>query len=200
MPWAKWTVRLRENGLLALGKGADPDIITASAKAYIQRPEPAGVSEKPPDAGSSGAVAAERKGMEQRVVLTGASVICPEPITRYPAFGLFHAVSMVPTISLISCRPVLLEVALDSCNDIQRRAGVDEMGGADLDGRRAGDEKFNGVLGPPDPADADDRDPHRTGHLPHHAQGHGLDGRARQAAGDVGPTAAAGFRCRWPCP
>jgi len=29
------TVRLRENGLLALGRGADPDIITASAKAYI---------------------------------------------------------------------------------------------------------------------------------------------------------------------
>jgi 2-isopropylmalate synthase len=29
------TVRLRENGLLALGKGADPDIITASAKAYV---------------------------------------------------------------------------------------------------------------------------------------------------------------------
>jgi len=29
------TVRLQENGLLALGKGADPDIITASAKAYI---------------------------------------------------------------------------------------------------------------------------------------------------------------------
>ncbi len=29
------TVRLRENGLVALGKGADPDIITAGAKAYI---------------------------------------------------------------------------------------------------------------------------------------------------------------------
>jgi 2-isopropylmalate synthase len=29
------TVRLKENGLLALGKGADPDIITASAKAYL---------------------------------------------------------------------------------------------------------------------------------------------------------------------
>ena len=29
------TVRLRENGLVALGKGADPDIINASAKAYI---------------------------------------------------------------------------------------------------------------------------------------------------------------------
>jgi len=29
------TVRLRENGLVALGKGSDPDIITASAKAYI---------------------------------------------------------------------------------------------------------------------------------------------------------------------
>jgi len=29
------TVRLRENGLLALGKGADPDIITAAAKAYV---------------------------------------------------------------------------------------------------------------------------------------------------------------------
>jgi 2-isopropylmalate synthase len=29
------TVRLRENGLVALGKGADPDIITASAKSYI---------------------------------------------------------------------------------------------------------------------------------------------------------------------
>ena len=28
-------VRLRENGLVSLGKGADPDIITASAKAYI---------------------------------------------------------------------------------------------------------------------------------------------------------------------
>jgi 2-isopropylmalate synthase len=28
-------VRLQENGLIALGKGADPDIITASAKAYI---------------------------------------------------------------------------------------------------------------------------------------------------------------------
>ena len=29
------TVRLKENGLIALGKGADPDIIVASAKAYI---------------------------------------------------------------------------------------------------------------------------------------------------------------------
>ena len=29
------TVRLRENGLIALGKGADPDIITACAKAYV---------------------------------------------------------------------------------------------------------------------------------------------------------------------
>jgi 2-isopropylmalate synthase len=29
------TVRLRENGLLAMGKGADPDIITASAMAYV---------------------------------------------------------------------------------------------------------------------------------------------------------------------
>jgi 2-isopropylmalate synthase len=29
------TVRLRENGLVALGRGADPDIITASVKAYI---------------------------------------------------------------------------------------------------------------------------------------------------------------------
>ncbi|MGD9973371.1 MAG: 2-isopropylmalate synthase [Desulfatirhabdiaceae bacterium] len=29
------TVRLRENGLEAMGRGADPDIITASAKAYI---------------------------------------------------------------------------------------------------------------------------------------------------------------------
>ena len=29
------TVRLEENGLVALGKGADPDIITASAKAYL---------------------------------------------------------------------------------------------------------------------------------------------------------------------
>ncbi|MGD9305857.1 MAG: alpha-isopropylmalate synthase regulatory domain-containing protein, partial [Desulfobacterales bacterium] len=29
------TVRLRENGLVALGKGSDPDIITASAKAYV---------------------------------------------------------------------------------------------------------------------------------------------------------------------
>jgi 2-isopropylmalate synthase len=29
------TVRLSENGLVALGRGADPDIITASAKAYI---------------------------------------------------------------------------------------------------------------------------------------------------------------------
>ena len=29
------TVRLRENGLIALGRGSDPDIITASAKAFI---------------------------------------------------------------------------------------------------------------------------------------------------------------------
>ncbi len=29
------TVRLKENGLLALGRGSDPDIITASARAYI---------------------------------------------------------------------------------------------------------------------------------------------------------------------
>ena len=28
-------LRLQENGLVALGKGTDPDIITASAKAYI---------------------------------------------------------------------------------------------------------------------------------------------------------------------
>ena len=29
------TVHLRENGLVSLGKGAAPDIITAAAKAYI---------------------------------------------------------------------------------------------------------------------------------------------------------------------
>jgi len=29
------TVRLQENGLIVLGKGTDPDIITASAKAYV---------------------------------------------------------------------------------------------------------------------------------------------------------------------
>ncbi|MBN2418904.1 MAG: 2-isopropylmalate synthase, partial [Deltaproteobacteria bacterium] len=29
------TVRLQENGMIALGKGTDPDIITAAAKAYI---------------------------------------------------------------------------------------------------------------------------------------------------------------------
>ena len=29
------TVRLKENGLVAIGRGADPDIITASAKAYL---------------------------------------------------------------------------------------------------------------------------------------------------------------------
>ena len=29
------TVRLKEDGLVALGKGADPDIITASAKAFV---------------------------------------------------------------------------------------------------------------------------------------------------------------------
>ena len=29
------TVRLKENGLITLGRGSDPDIITASAKAYI---------------------------------------------------------------------------------------------------------------------------------------------------------------------
>ena len=29
------TVRLKENGRVALGKGADPDIITASARAYV---------------------------------------------------------------------------------------------------------------------------------------------------------------------
>ena len=29
------TVRLKEDGLIALGRGADPDIITASAKAFI---------------------------------------------------------------------------------------------------------------------------------------------------------------------
>jgi 2-isopropylmalate synthase len=28
-------VRLKENGLIALGRGSDEDIITASAKAYI---------------------------------------------------------------------------------------------------------------------------------------------------------------------
>jgi 2-isopropylmalate synthase len=29
------TVRLIENGIVSLGKGTDPDIITASAKAFI---------------------------------------------------------------------------------------------------------------------------------------------------------------------
>ncbi|MFC1891870.1 alpha-isopropylmalate synthase regulatory domain-containing protein, partial [Thermodesulfobacteriota bacterium] len=29
------TVRLQENGIVALGKGTDPDIITASARAYV---------------------------------------------------------------------------------------------------------------------------------------------------------------------
>ncbi|WP_084445601.1 alpha-isopropylmalate synthase regulatory domain-containing protein [Desulfosarcina sp. BuS5] len=29
------TVRLKENGLIALGRGADPDIIVAGAKAYV---------------------------------------------------------------------------------------------------------------------------------------------------------------------
>ena len=29
------TVRLKEDGLIAIGRGADPDIITASAKAFL---------------------------------------------------------------------------------------------------------------------------------------------------------------------
>ncbi len=40
------TVRLQENGLVALGKGADPDIFIASAKAYVNGPQPAGVLEE----------------------------------------------------------------------------------------------------------------------------------------------------------
>ena len=62
--------------------------------------------------------------------------------------------------------------------------GVDEVGGADLDGLGAGHEELQRVGRRGDATEADDGYLHRMGHLPYHADSHRLDRRAAEATGD----------------
>ena len=72
------------------------------------------------------------------------------------------------------------------------RIGV--AGGADLDRGGPGEQEFDRVFWGDDAAHAEDGDLHGAGGFIHHAQRDGLDGRAGEAAGDVGQTRTAGFR------
>ena len=78
-------------------------------------------------------------------------------------------------------------------DDRKTGAGIDQIGGADLYGRRAREHHFDRVLCALHAADADHGDFHRLRDLPHHAQGEGEDRGAGQAAGDVGEDGTPGF-------
>src|SRR5690606_8694911 len=65
----------------------------------------------------------------------------------------------------------LLAVRLDPAQHLLRRARVGEVGGPDLNGGCAGQQKLDRVAGVEDPPDADDRDRDRSGQLPDDAHG-----------------------------
>ena len=81
---------------------------------------------------------------------------------------------------------VLLHVALYALHHLGAGVGVHEVHGAYADGSGPGQQEFDGILGAPDSAHADDRNLHRCGRLVDHAHGHRLDGGAAHAAGPVG--------------
>ena len=65
---------------------------------------------------------------------------------------------------------------------LHRHRRIVEVRGADLHGRRAGDEEIHHVVDRGDAADADDRDLDRAGRLKNRPQRDRLDGRAAQSA------------------
>src|SRR5438067_8062007 len=66
--------------------------------------------------------------------------------------------------------------------DSQRRGGIPEVRGADLDRGGSGDQEFGRVLAGGDAAQSDDGDLHRAGGLADETQGDRLDGRSGEAA------------------
>ena len=82
------------------------------------------------------------------------------------------------------------EVVLHPGDDVHGHGWVDEIGCTHLDGFCPCQQELDGVRAAHDAAQADDGDVDGMRHLPHHAQGYGLDGRAAQSARDGGENGA----------
>ena len=100
--------------------------------------------------------------------------------------------------------PGVVEPAGQIIEQALGRGRVVEGGGADLDGRGAGDQELEGVVGRGDPADADDRQLGQgAGDVPDHPQGDRLDRRPGEAADVIGqdrpPPSASRRPCRGGC-
>ncbi len=78
-------------------------------------------------------------------------------------------------------------------NDIHGGMGIDKIGGPDLHGRRACNEKFQGIFRLHDPADADDGNFDNLRYLPNHPNRHGSYGRPGQPSGNVGQPGTSGL-------
>ena len=78
---------------------------------------------------------------------------------------------------------VIVEPIVDAVAHLDGYGGVEEVGGAYLDGCCASHEELDGVLGGADAAKTYYRNLHSLSHLPYHAYGNRLDSRTAQSAG-----------------
>ena len=78
-----------------------------------------------------------------------------------------------------------VEPLTDAVAYLEGDGGVEEIGGADLDGGGACHEEFDGVLCTGDAAEPDDWNAHCLGYLVYHAEGNGFDaGTAESSRAD----------------
>lgn len=79
-----------------------------------------------------------------------------------------------------------VEVGVDAVDHLERGEGVDEVGGADCDRARTGEEELHRVFAGHDAAHADHRNLHRAGRFVDHAHRDRFERGAGEAAGAVG--------------
>ena len=78
---------------------------------------------------------------------------------------------------------MIVEPIVDAVAHLDGYGGVEEVGGANLDGCCASHEELDGVLGGADAAKTHYRTLHGLSHLPYHAYVNRLDSRTAQSAG-----------------
>src|SRR3989454_3903352 len=111
---------------------------------------------------ASSAVGTSRATVRRSLAFNARAPSCQGVLER--AHDLVHVREAVP-----------LQVLREIFQHPVVEAGIDEVRGADLHGAAARDQELEGVPGGGDPADADDRDPHRARGLPGHAHRHRPD-------------------------
>lgn len=104
-----------------------------------------------------------------------------------PWWGLFDAADDFVDVG----DAVGVEPGVDAVDDFYGDGGVEEVGGADLDGGGAYHKEFEGVGGVTDAAESYDGDVDGLGYLADHAEGDGLDAGTADASGTDAEVGAA---------